>query len=40
MGLAPGGIARCHVVDEHIDVAELGRYTRLYSDIVRTFLGA
>jgi acetylornithine deacetylase/succinyl-diaminopimelate desuccinylase len=39
IGLGPGGVAGCHVVDEHVVVAELQAYARVYADIVATFLG-
>lgn len=38
MGLAPGGIEGCHVVDEHVDVEELVRYARVYADLTATFM--
>lgn len=40
MGLGPGSISRCHVADEHVDVAELEAYARVYADIAACFLGA
>lgn len=39
MGLAPGGIEQCHVVDESIDLNELERYARVYADVVASYLG-
>lgn len=39
MGLAPGGIEQCHVVDESIDLAELERYARIYAHVVVAYLG-
>lgn len=38
MGLGPGGIAGCHVVDEHIDVDELSQYVNVYAQIATEFL--
>jgi succinyl-diaminopimelate desuccinylase len=39
IGLGPGGVAGCHVIDEHVDVAELERYARVYADVIACFLG-
>jgi acetylornithine deacetylase/succinyl-diaminopimelate desuccinylase family protein len=39
MGLAPGSIRGCHVVDEAVPVEELVRYARVYAHIVAGFLG-
>lgn len=40
MGLAPGGIEDCHVVDESVDLIELERYARVYVDVIASYLGA
>jgi succinyl-diaminopimelate desuccinylase len=38
IGLGPGGVAGCHVIDEHVDVAELECYARVYADVIASFL--
>jgi acetylornithine deacetylase/succinyl-diaminopimelate desuccinylase family protein len=38
MGLAPGAIEQCHVVDESIDLGELERYARIYAHVVAAYL--
>ena len=40
MALGPGSIKDTHGVNENVDVAELEAYTRIYVDIIRTFLAA
>lgn len=39
MAFGPGGIAGCHTVDEHVDIDELERYTRIYRSVIDRFLG-
>jgi acetylornithine deacetylase/succinyl-diaminopimelate desuccinylase-like protein len=39
IGLGPGGVAGCHVIDEHVDVTELERYACVYADVIASFLG-
>ncbi|MFN8132185.1 MAG: M20 family metallopeptidase [Solirubrobacteraceae bacterium] len=38
MAFGPGGIAGCHIVDEHVDIDELERYTRIYGSVIDRFL--
>lgn len=38
MGLGPGAISGCHVPDEHVLVAELEAYARIYADLAARFL--
>jgi succinyl-diaminopimelate desuccinylase len=40
MALGPGGIADCHIIDEHIDVEELSRYVNVYRQIAGEFLSS
>jgi succinyl-diaminopimelate desuccinylase len=38
MGLGPGSIRGCHVVDESVEVTELESYARVYADMAAHFL--
>jgi acetylornithine deacetylase/succinyl-diaminopimelate desuccinylase-like protein len=38
MALGPGSIGDCHVADEHVEVAELHAYARVYAEIAARFL--
>ncbi len=38
MAFGPGGIAGCHIDDEHVDLVELERYGRVYADLIGRFL--
>ena len=38
MAIGPGGLAGCHVIDEHVVLAELAAYVRVYLEVIRRFL--
>jgi acetylornithine deacetylase/succinyl-diaminopimelate desuccinylase family protein len=38
MALGPGGVDGVHIVDECIDLVGLGRYARVYADLIARFL--
>lgn len=40
VAMGPGTVEGVHIVDECIDVAELERYTRVYADLIATYLAA
>jgi acetylornithine deacetylase/succinyl-diaminopimelate desuccinylase family protein len=40
MAFGPGMVSGCHIVDEHVVIDELERYTRIYRSVIDRFLGA
>lgn len=40
MAFGPGEVAGCHTVDEHVRIADLERYTRIYRSVIDRFLGS
>lgn len=39
VAFGPGRLADCHVIDEHINIAELETWARIYAASIETFLG-